>query len=98
MPIRELKLTLPEGYVVKAKDVKPTDPWYKEMAIAEAYGLLTGYNGKLYPNDYITRAQMATILTRVYADVYEQPTTNQPFVDVPFSHWAYEPINTLFYN
>ncbi|QAV25718.1 S-layer protein [Neobacillus thermocopriae] len=98
MLIRELKLTLPEGYVVKAKDVKPTDPWYKEMAIAESYGLLTGYNGKLYPNDYITRAQMAAILTRVYADVYEQPTTNQSFVDVPFSHWAYGAINTLFYN
>ncbi|AKS39551.1 MULTISPECIES: S-layer homology domain-containing protein [Anoxybacillus] len=98
MLIRDLQLTLPEGYVVKAQDVKPTDPWYKEMAIAEAYGLLTGYNGKLYPNDYITRAQMATILTRVYADVYEQPTTNASFFDVPASHWAYQAIDTLFYN
>ncbi|WP_461200847.1 S-layer homology domain-containing protein [Anoxybacillus sp. TBDG-1] len=98
MLIRELSLTLPEGYVVKAKDVKPSDAWYKEMAIAEAYGLLTGYNGKLYPNDYITRAQMATIFTRVYADIYERPTVNQSFFDVSPSHWAYEPINTLFYN
>nr|WP_255573460.1 S-layer homology domain-containing protein [Anoxybacillus sp. ST4] len=98
MLIRDLRLTLPEGYVVKAKDVKPTDAWYKEMAIAEAYGLLTGYDGKLHPNEYITRAQMATILTRVYGDVYETPTATRTFVDVPFSHWAYIPIHTLYFN
>ncbi|WP_240468837.1 S-layer homology domain-containing protein [Anoxybacillus sp. MB8] len=98
MLIRDLQLTLPEGYVAKAQDVKPTDPWYKEMAIAEAYGLLTGYNGKLYPNGYMTRAQMAMILARVYANVYEKPTTNVSFFDVPPSHWAYQAIDTLFYN
>ncbi|MGX1982283.1 S-layer homology domain-containing protein [Thermolongibacillus altinsuensis] len=98
MLIRELGLTLPNGYQMKATDVKPSDPWYKEMAIAEAHGLLAGYDGKLRPNEYITRAQMAAILTRAYANVYEQPTTNRSFVDVSPSFWAYGAINILAHN
>lgn len=98
MLIRELGLTLPEGYVLQATDVKPTDLWYETMATVEAYGLFIGSNGNIRPNEYVTRAQMATILARAYASLYEVPTSNYTFIDVPFSFWAYDSINTLAYN
>lgn len=97
MLVKELGLTLPEGYRMKATDMKEGDLGYEEMAIAEAYGLF-GQGGKLRPNEYMTRAQMAVVLARAYADMYQPPAVNRSFVDVPPSFWAYNAINTLFDN
>ncbi|QPA30760.1 S-layer homology domain-containing protein [Thermaerobacillus caldiproteolyticus] len=94
MLVKELGLTLPEGYKVKATDIKAGDVGYEDMAIAEAYGLF-GQGGKLRPNEYMTRAQMAAVLVRAYANVYKKPTTNRSFIDVLPSFWAYDAINTL---
>ncbi len=94
MLVKELGLTLPEGYKVKATDMKEGDLGYEDMAIAEAYGLF-GQGGKLRPNEYMTRAQMATVLVRAYANVYKKPAVTHSFKDVTTSFWAYEAINTL---
>jgi S-layer homology domain len=97
MLVRALGLTLPEGYHMKATDMKEGDAGYKEMEIAEAHGLL-GKGGKLRPNEYITRAQMAVVLVRAYSNIYKQPEVLRPFRDVPPSFWAYSEIQTLAYN
>lgn len=97
MLVRAFSLTLPEGYKVKATDMKEGDIGYKEMAIAEAHGLL-GQGGKLRPNEYMTRAQMAVVLARACSDIYKQPEVLRPFRDVPPSFWAYNEIQTLAFN
>jgi hypothetical protein len=97
MLVNELGLTLPDGYVPKAKDMKPGDLGYEEMVTAEAYGLM-GQGGNLRPNEYLTRAQMASILVRAYQQYYDTPQTKKTFTDVPEDFWNYEDINTLAYN
>jgi hypothetical protein len=97
MLVNELGLKLPDGYVPKAKDMKPGDLGYEEMVIAEAYGLM-GKGGILRPNEYLTRAQMASILVRAYHQYYDTPQTKKTFTDVPQDFWNYEDINTLSYN
>ncbi|MFD1736949.1 S-layer homology domain-containing protein [Bacillus salitolerans] len=95
--VKELELKLPENYQLKASDIKPTDLGYEEMMIAEAHGMM-GQDGKLRPNEYLTRAQMAAILVRSYEGIYQSPTTQKVFNDVPTSFWNYDDINTLAYN
>jgi len=97
MLVNELDLKLPEEYMPKAKDMKPGDLNYEEMVIAEAHGLM-GQGGDLRPNEYLTRAQMASILVRAYNHYYEKPQTKKTFTDVPRDFWNYEDINTLAYN
>ncbi|OQM45972.1 S-layer protein [Anoxybacillus sp. UARK-01] len=94
MIVKELGLKLPEGYQLKATDMKPGDAGYEDMAIAEAYGLL-GQDGRLRPNEYLTRAQMAAVLVRAYENLYQKPAVNHSFADVAPSFWAYQEINTL---
>jgi hypothetical protein len=97
MLVKELGLTLPAGYKMKATDMKPTDANYEEMMIAEAHGIL-GKDGTIRPNGHLTRAQMAAILVRAYDKLYTTPTTNVSFTDVPRTNWSYNDINTLAFN
>jgi hypothetical protein len=97
MLIRELGLTLPEGYTMKATDMQPSNAGYHEMAIMEAYGLM-GKNGQLNPNGYLTRAQMAQIMVEAYKTLYEEPSENISFTDVKPGEWSYDYINTLAAN
>jgi hypothetical protein len=97
MLVKELGLTLPAGYKMKATDMKPTDKNYAEMMIAEAHGIL-GQGGTIRPNGHLTRAQMAAILVRAYDKLYTKPTTNVSFTDVKKTDWSYNDINTLAFN
>jgi hypothetical protein len=97
MLVKELGLTLPAGYKMKATDMKPTDANYEEMMIAEAHGIL-GKDGTIRPNGHLSRAQMAAILVRAYDKLYTTPTTNVSFTDVPRTNWSYNDINTLAFN
>jgi hypothetical protein len=97
MLVKELGLTLPEGYKMKATDMKPTDAYYEEMMIAEAHDIL-GRDGTIRPKGQLTRAQMAAILVRAYDKLYTKPTTNVSFTDVPKTNWSYNDINTLAFN
>jgi hypothetical protein len=97
MLVKELGLTLPAGYKMKATDMKPTDVNYEEMMIAEAHGIL-GKDGTIRPNGHLTRAQMAAILVRAYDKLYTTPTKNVSFTDVPRTNWSYNDINTLAFN
>lgn len=97
MLIKELGLKLPEGYVMKATDMKPGDLYYKEMAIVEAHGLM-GRNGTLNAKGKLTRAQMAQILAEAYKTLYKAPLENASFTDVLPNEWSYDYINTLAFN
>lgn len=50
-------------------------------------GLLSGSDGKILPKDYLTRAQMATIIVRAFGAVSE--TSMSSFKDVPQDSWYY---------
>ncbi len=95
--ISALDLTLPEGYEMKATDLKPGEYGYEEMMIVEAHGLM-GQGGKLKADQPLTRTQMAAILVRAFDQYYEEPTTENVIKDIPTSDWNYDNINTLVHN
>ncbi|WP_180968188.1 S-layer homology domain-containing protein [Cytobacillus massiliigabonensis] len=97
MLVKELGLTLPDGYKSNAKDMKPGDLGYQAMVIAEANGLI-GQGGELRPNEHVSRAQMASLLVRAYEAKLAKPTTKAKFTDIDESFWNYADINTLAYN
>lgn len=93
---RILHLEMPKNYQIKASDVSKGDEYYTELAKAEYNGLL-GVGGELHPQLPLTRAQMASVLTRAFAEYYKQPNVEHVFKDQD-SIWNHEPINTLYYN
>lgn len=97
MLIGALNLELPEGYEMKATDMKKDDPYYKVMATVEAHGLM-GKGGELRPLESLTRSQMASILARAFSNVYEKPTENADFSDIDQSYYNYNDINVIAYN
>ena len=49
-------------------DVPKNHPYYREISILNNYGILHGYaNGSFRPEDYMTRGDFATLLTRALA-------------------------------
>ncbi|MDQ0215916.1 hypothetical protein J2S13_002336 [Oikeobacillus pervagus] len=95
--VNALDLKLPNGYKMKATDMKRGDLNYDEMAIAEAYGLM-GTGGKLRPNEYLSRSQMASIIVRAFDQHLATPTSKQSFSDVPLTFDNYDNINRLAFN
>jgi murein DD-endopeptidase / murein LD-carboxypeptidase len=55
-------------------------------------GIFEGSNNSFRPDEYLTRGQMAAILTRAF---HLSGTSSKQFKDVPSSHWAHEYINKL---
>ncbi len=76
------------------QDVSESHTYYKEIAAVANLGIITGRdNGTRYdPQDPLTRAQMAAILTRAYnlTGMY-----SEPIADAPASFWAHKEINAL---
>lgn len=63
----------------------PTN-WAKAPIInAIENGLLVGYNGKVLPNNPLTRAEMVTIINRAFGSTVKADISN--FTDVPASAW-----------
>jgi murein DD-endopeptidase / murein LD-carboxypeptidase len=56
-------------------------------------GYITGSGGSFRPEETLTRAQLAAILTRVFD--LKQPAVDQSFTDVSPSFWAYKDIQAL---
>lgn len=50
-------------------------------------GLLKGDDGKIHPNDYLTRAQMAAIINRAFGAA--EQAALKDYKDVPISSWYY---------
>ncbi len=66
------------------------DGWgdYKQAAAQAPY--ISGYDGGLFkPESDLTRAELATILYKLYADkLPAKPNASTPFKDVPAAYWA----------
>lgn len=70
------------------------DEWYAEpILVLASKGILIGDSGVFRPNDGVTRAEFATILSRL---IPEQPTKDgTAFRDVSTYHWALEDIERV---
>ena len=65
----------------------PNDYSTKALEAAVANGLLNGSNGKIMPNDKLTRAQMAAIISRAFGATEQASLTG--FTDVSKSAWYF---------
>ncbi|MBO8176054.1 MAG: S-layer homology domain-containing protein [Bacillus sp. (in: Bacteria)] len=77
------------------KDLKPGDYGYEYAATLADEGIMTGSNGYFKPWDTLTRGQMAKILAEAYDLLY---VYDSEFTDVPYDHWAYDYVSSLFDN
>lgn len=66
----------------------PEDWFTKALENAVANGLLKGDNGKIMPNDNLTRAQMATIVNRAFGTT--EKSSIDDFTDVTKDFWYYD--------
>ncbi len=72
------------------------DDWSKEaMEKAVSVGLIKGYDGKIRPNNNLSRGEMATIINRLLGTT-DHEITNE-FLDVSPTDWFYEEISKSVY-
>ena len=73
------------------------DHWAKEyILIMNSLGIVKGYDDNTFrPENMITRAEFATMISRFDSIIDIQMNTN--FYDVPEDHWAYNAINYARY-
>lgn len=95
---RVLKLDTTNVQNPNFKDVPTNYPYYKEIAAAANYGLVSGKNdGTFNPKGKLTRAQMAKILAIAF-ELHGSESKSTKFKDVPTNHWAYPYIDALAYS
>lgn len=72
-------------------DMPASTHWsYRALTSAIENGLLRGSNGKLTPNDKLTRGQMAAVINRAFGAV--DTADIGAFTDVPAKAWYYKDI------
>lgn len=77
---------LPPAAAAKFSDM-PRDYSTEALQAAVDNGLLNGWDGKIFPDDPLTRAQMAAIVVRAFGATREASLTG--FEDVSESDWFY---------
>lgn len=76
-------------------DVDPKNFAYKDIAAVAEAGIVVGKKeNQFFPNDELTRAEMAVILNRAFT-LIPVPNQTTEFSDVPASHWAAGSIKQL---
>ncbi|MDO4917127.1 MAG: S8 family serine peptidase [Rothia sp. (in: high G+C Gram-positive bacteria)] len=69
--------------VSRFKDVRTTDPFYKEISWLADQGITTGWNDGTYrPSEPITRAAMSAFLYRAAGSPAYAAPSSSPFVDI----------------
>ncbi|MBQ2897298.1 MAG: InlB B-repeat-containing protein, partial [Clostridia bacterium] len=92
------RLLLDTGYEVESTFVDiPHDEWYSiHVKTLASNGIIKGYeDGCFYPMKSVTRAEFATILSRL---VTNSVAPEVIFSDVSVNHWAYEYIAAAYKN
>lgn len=86
------KSDVTSSFVNRFSDVK-ADDWFAEaVSYMARVGIVNGYeDGTFKPNDYITRAEFATMAAR-YDELDESATSK--FSDIPNNHWAVKYIDS----
>lgn len=95
MLARALKLDTNNVGDVQYKDIDKDYPAFKEIAAVTKAGIMSGNKNKFEPNKPLTRAQMATILTKAFE---LKGKGSSSFKDVPKDHYAYSVIDALYSN
>lgn len=99
---RHLDVALLQNELIKQKarlmfywDVPPDHPAFAAIQRLSVRGAVQGYPDRLFrPDAPITRAELAALLARA-RDLWPS-VSDFHFSDVPFSHWAFRDIETLF--
>lgn len=91
-----LDLQAPSTYQMVADDVD-TDNYYYDQLRKVEYNKLLGGGGKLRPKEFLTRAQMAQVMSDAFENHYQTPTTMHQFKDQG-SIWNPEAVNTIYQN
>lgn len=91
-----LDLQAPADYHMVADDVD-TDNYYYEQLRKVEYNKLLGGGGKLRPKEFLTRAQMAQVMSDAFKDEYATPTEEHIFKDQD-SIWNPKAVNTIYQN
>ncbi|GAA0435157.1 hypothetical protein GCM10008983_09650 [Lentibacillus halophilus] len=91
-----LSLDAPDDYDIQASDAESIDDYREPLRKAEYNGLLGG-GGKLRPKEYVTRAQMAQIMSEAFESYYEKPESMHSFDDAK-KIWNLEEVNTMYHN
>lgn len=68
----------------------PDDDTAAAMNAAVQNGLLKGYAGKIYPEAYLTRAEMATIMTTAFGA--QMQASLEGYSDIERTDWYYAPM------
>jgi hypothetical protein len=68
------------------KDVKKTDWFYGYVAALAQEGIMEGYGNTFKPQEALTRAQIAKVLSKGF-DLGEENLKMNPFIDVKKSDW-----------
>lgn len=78
-------------------DISENDWFYNEVVNAAKSGIISGYNGKFFPNDSVTREQAAKIIAEIYYMKKPPLTYSAPDADFKdigaVSAWAKDYVN-----
>jgi peptidoglycan DL-endopeptidase CwlO len=80
------------------KDVSPSSTFAKDIAAIKHAGIINGFpDGTFRPNEQMTRAQMAAIVSRAFKIKLNEDaiTVSSSYKDVASSYWAYKDIMLL---
>ncbi|MFZ4451123.1 S-layer homology domain-containing protein [Salibacterium aidingense] len=98
MLVNALDLEAPDDYELQAADLEEGDRGYEDLRIVEYHGLMTGSNGDIRANEYMTRAQTASVLVSGFEETLEPASSSHDFEDIGEDFWNYDAINTLYHN
>ncbi len=81
-------------------DISGSEPYAEAVDSLTRYGIVSGYNGNFSPNNYVTRAEFAKMITLAsgFEDMANSNAAVRRFDDVSSSHWANGYINTSAQN
>ena len=90
---RATRVSLESNFQLKAKDVSPTHPFYKEIQKMAELGVIQNDN-KIKPEEPVQRDQIAKILTLAFQIEIDQKN-KASFIDMPKNHWAEDYVESL---
>jgi len=90
---RSLEIPLDSNFVLKAKDVPASHPYYKEIRKLAELGIVQN-NESFRPEEPLTRAQIAKMIALTY-NVKVDSINKTTFKDYPKNFWAKDYIESL---
>ncbi|MCK6207100.1 S-layer homology domain-containing protein [Bacillus infantis] len=92
MLIKALDLPFVTNKETVFKDIKKSSPMYQVAATINEAGIIRGSNGYFRPGEPVSRAQMASMLTRAFE---LQRNENFYFLDIQRDYWNYTDVSAL---